>query len=206
MKKIAKLLGLDESASEDAILAAIGDRQGKVAASVGLKADALHDDIVKAIEAVVGDRGKLAVAAGLKADASTEEVVAAMEKAGDGMVPASSFQQLQTDFNKLKDSVETEKVETVVAAAIEAGKVTPANRDWAMKHAKSDLKGFQEFVANAPVIAASQFGDRELPGSADEDPNAIAASAQLYQDEQAKLGRTVSMSAAVMHVQSQKKK
>jgi len=42
-----------------------------------------------------------------------------------------------------------------VAAAIKAGKITPAQREWAEKYALSDPEGFRLFVAKAPQVAPS---------------------------------------------------
>lgn len=202
MKKIAAALGLDDSASEDAILAAIGSRSAAIAAAAGLKADASHEEVVKSVGALLLATGKVAVAAGLKSDASADEVVAAMAKT----VPAAQVASLQTELTTLKAGLKTKEVDELVSAAMKAGKVSPANEAWARGYCEKDPEGFKAFAANAPVLVGTQLGDKTDPPETDLDPNAIAAKAQAYMAEQAKLGITVSASAAVDHVQQQASK
>jgi len=201
MNSIAKALGLADGASSDAILAALNDRHGKIAAAVGLKADAALNDIVTAAAAAVAVLGTAAQAAGLKADAGVDDVVAAMAK----NAPMSLVTGLQAEVKTLKETLERKGVEDVVSAALKEGKIAPAQEGWARNYAKADLAGFKAFVENQPQLTKVQLGDREVPANQELDANAIAA-AQLYQDEQAKLGRTVTMADAVTHVEAEQAK
>lgn len=202
MNSIAKALGLADNASSDAILAALNDRHGKIAAALGLKADAAFGDIVTAAGAAIAALGTVAQAAGLKADAGVDEVVAAMA----GNAPMSVVTSLQAEVKTLKDTLEGKGVEDVVSAALKAGKIAPAQEAWARTYAKANLAGFNAFVENQPQLTKVQLGDREVPANQELDANAIAAAAQLYQDEQAKLGRVVTMTDAVTHVEAEQAK
>lgn len=209
MKTIALALGLAESASAETILAAINANQGKIAVAAGLKVDAKLDDVVAAVGVLVADRGRVAVAAGLQADAKPDDVITAVTAsvggAGD-MVPKASFDKLSVDFNDLKKSLTSKGAEEAVAAAIDAGKVSPASKAWAMKRATADLADFNEFVANAPVLLGTQLGDKAVTAAAEQDPNAIAASATKYQAEQQAAGRVMSYAEAVTAVVAAGKK
>lgn len=203
MNAIAKALGLADGASSDAILAALNDRHVKIAAAAGLKADASLDAIVTAVAAAVAGMGTIAAAAGLEAGAGADEVVAAMARS----VPMAMVTELQSQVKTLTEKLDSKDVEDVVSAAVAEGKIPPANEAWARNYAKADLDGFKAFVANAPVLTKVQLGDgKQVAASQELDAGTIAARAQAYQAEQAKVGITVSISAAVDHVQAQASK
>lgn len=200
MNAIARALGLADGASEAAILAALNERHGKVAAAVGLKPDASFDDVLKAAAAALAGLNAVAAAAGLQVGATSEQVVAAMAKS----VPMSMVTELQTQVKTLQQSIEGKEVAEAVAAAMQAGKVSPAQEAWARTYAKADLAGFKTFVDNAPVLVKTQLGDNaQIPAGHQLDANTIAARARAYQDEQAKAGITVSISDAVTHVEAE---
>lgn len=209
MKKIAKALGLADGVSETAILAAIEGQKtslGKIAVATGLKSEAKVDDVIKSITAAVEGHGKVAEACGLKADAKSDDVVAAIaavSKAGPKpgeSVPMAMFTETRDELAALKKTVISDKVEEAVTKAIAAGKVTPAQKDWATKYCTDDFEAFGLFVDAQPKIVGEQLGDQEAEVT-DQNANELADKAMAYQAEQGKLGRTVSMIAAVQHVQ-----
>lgn len=205
MKSVAKALGLADSASEDAILAALNDNRTRVAAAVGLKPEASFAEVVTAASALTSDRVALATAAGVKPEATTEEVVAAMAAGGKAgtTVPMTMFNELQGRFNTLAKTVGDAAVEDAVTAALDAGKLTPANKEWALNYCRADPSGFKTFVDAQPVLTGAQLGDRNTPkDDAGDDPVKLAASAQVYQDEQGKAGRVISFAEAVVAVQA----
>lgn len=126
----------------------------KLALALGLKADATLDEIVAAQAAQTARLGAIAAAAGLTPNATDAEIAAA--KAGlvdpTKYVPISELQAANARLDKLESESATAAASAAVDAAIAAGKVTPANRDWAMGYAKKDLAGFQAFSGNAPVV------------------------------------------------------
>lgn len=208
MKAIAKLLGLPETATEADITGAITASREAIAVAAGLDKATSFAAIGTAVAAFVADAGRVAVAAGLKAGARTDEVIAAMANPGEGAwVPKSSFDKLSADFDTFRGTVSKDKVDQVVAAAIEAGKVAPAQKDWATQYATRDLADFEKFVAAAPVLTGTQLGAGGNPEGGDDqdDPLAISAAAHQYIDEEAKAGRNVSIAAAVVHVRDRKK-
>lgn len=136
---IAKL-GLAEGATEDDVLAKIGELVAGPA-----EVEVVAKDVIEVL--------------GLEDGATVSSVVASinvLKQAPEGMVPVA-------EFNKLKDQVHQGVVTDVVAKAIATGKVTPDQKDWATKYATKDLDGFNEYVAKAPQVVPIS----KLPGKQD---------------------------------------
>jgi phage I-like protein len=139
LKTIALALGLPETATEADILAVCGTL---TATQTSMKA--------------------IAASVGLADTADNTAICAAVTKAkADGepdpskYVPLSVVTALQTQVNALTTGAATDKAVLAVDAAIEAGKVTPANREWALGYAAKDPAGFAEFVGKAPAVLSS---------------------------------------------------
>jgi len=79
-------------------------------------------------------------------------------------VPASALADLQLEVNALKNSTADDKALQAVNAAIEAGKLTPALKDWAIALHKSSPEQFAAYVGSAPVVL--QPGKSGLAGKA----------------------------------------
>lgn len=208
MNAIAKALGLADNASEAAIIAAITGNQQKIAAAAGLKADAAFDAIVASVAGAVAAVGKIAVAAGLKAEATTDEVVTALSTSASQTVPMTMFNDVKTQLNTLQASIEQRNIDELITGAMLEGKVSPATEPWARNYCKADLAGFKQFLTTAPKLAGTpQLGeDGKVVDPGEMDANALAASARAYQDEQSKLGNSITFSAAVVHVRDTPKK
>lgn len=203
MDKIAKALGLAENASQDTILAAINDRHTKLAAAVGLKSDAKFDDIVASAKSAAAGVVKIAAAVGLGADAKVEDIAAAAAGKSSGFVPVEQFTELKTKLETLTASVSQREIDEAVKGAMDAGKVSPSQEDWARTYAGKDLEGFKSYVASAQVLVKPQGkGGQPVAAAGDLAPHEIAARAQAYQAEQEKAGLTVDIVAAVEHVTS----
>lgn len=79
------------------------------------------------------------------------------------------------------------EAEDAVALALTAGKVTPAQKDWALKYATADLAGFKSFVEKAPVVVPlkgiSPEGNQGSGGTAPE----VAAVDAWFENESAEV-------------------
>ena len=83
------------------------------------------------------------------------------------LVPMELFQAVSSQLAKLQAEQGQEKASGIVASAIKAGKLPPAQRDWAVSYASRDLAGFKAFIDGAPVIVpASHDGAVSRPGQA----------------------------------------
>ncbi|NBB17042.1 hypothetical protein GVN21_16875 [Caulobacter sp. SLTY] len=142
--QLAETLGLQAGATEAQILAAltttttsaasaattvIATALGPIASALGLKADAKPDDIVAAASAAVA----------AKADPSK-------------FAPMEVVTALQGQVKALTEGQAVASASAEVDGAIAAGKLAPAQKDWALSYATADLAGFKTFVAGSPVI------------------------------------------------------
>lgn len=139
MKKIAKALGLDENADEDAICTSI--------AALNTAFDQSKASLTAA-----------ATALGLKEGATSEELTAAATAAGKAQpdpkafVPMAMFAEVKDKLDGLVKDTAEDRAAASVQAAMEAGKVTPVQKDWALTLAKSDPKAFDEYLATATAV------------------------------------------------------
>jgi len=130
----------------------------------GLADDATEDKVVETVEAVVAknktlekqidEKSKKVVAKeviealDLKETDGVSTVVAsihALKQSGKGTVSREEFDKIQNDLRK-RDADE------IVAKALDTGKITPDQKDWATEYAERDLDGFKVFVSKATVV------------------------------------------------------
>ena len=171
MDKIALALGLKADASADAILAAataLATALGTVALAAGLEKTAKPEEIEGAITALKTDTGKIVTALGLDVSAKTNDVVALAGKLKDAKpgepdptkwAPVSAMKALQDQLNALSTTVTTDKATAKVDEAIKAGKLIPAQRDWALTLAAKDMPAFESYLENAVALTASQMAN-----------------------------------------------
>ena len=160
LKKLAKLLGLKEDASEaqvdrKAVEAKLKEKPlAKVAEAVGLKEDAKEPEILEAIRAKdkPPEKEKEVIACKevldaleLKEGSDKSEVVATIHalKQGKG---------LPERVAALEKEIATDRREALVAKAMAEGKIAPAQKEWAEAYAEKDPKGFEIFIAKAPQV------------------------------------------------------
>jgi phage I-like protein len=132
MKDLLKLLGLSEDAKEEAAIAAVNK----------LKI-ALEGKTV-----IIANKGVLD-ALGLAESATESEIVAtilAMKQSH------TKIDDVVKELNTLKAGLIQRDADGAVEMAMKEGKVTPAQKDWALDYAKRDLEGFKVFVSKAPVV------------------------------------------------------
>lgn len=143
-----------------------------------LKADASETEITEKVTALSAAKGKsdvdvLDVYAKL---AEKEQSVAALStQVGNPdpakFVPVEQVAALQADFNALKASVETDKKDALITAALSQGKLSPALKDWAKSLSVEALSAYLE---KAPAMAALSG---EPQAKTDPDQNVVALSA-----------------------------
>ena len=83
----------------------------------------------------------------------------------------AEFERTLTELNALKADRARERAAHTVDEAIRAGKIVPAQREWAIAYCAADARGFQAFAAKQPSIVGENLG---LGGPADR-PTAAAA-------------------------------
>jgi phage I-like protein len=73
-------------------------------------------------------------------------------------VAIAEFERALTELNALKAQRARERATHTVEDAIRAGKLTPAQREWAIAYCAADARGFQAFVAKQPSIIGENVG------------------------------------------------
>lgn len=118
-----------------------------------LPADATAAQVVEAINALVADAGSAEpVLNSIFADLNVTDGPAAraaimkLQKP-----PAFSDSEVAAMQNRLA-ALEGERMAVMVNDAITAGKLAPAQKDWALNYGKQDPKGFEAYLANAQQI------------------------------------------------------
>ena len=190
--KLCALLGLKPEATEQEMLAGMGAVEAalKVAATVREKLALKPEDDVAAAASSWQPRAKevlpkrLLDVLGLAAGATVSDAEAAIA----AMKPAAEqFQAVRTELNEVKAKLLARETEELVASALKAGKVTPAQKEWAAAYAARDPEGFKTFLAKAPVIVKPGYmGIKTDPaGKGGIDPVQASINAQLGVSDEA---------------------
>jgi phage I-like protein len=133
MKKLLALLGLAETATED---------EASVALNNLITAN-------QSAETVIAQNKATVEALGLKPDATASEItgtIMAMKQTHSQHGDLAGTVAELTNKLALRDAAEA------VEVALHSGKITPAQKPWAIDYATKDLAAFQVFVNKAPVI------------------------------------------------------
>jgi phage I-like protein len=135
----------------------------RVVELLGLSEDATEDDVIEAInklktsENTKKDEGGEAQSEGEGEGEKKEDEESLHSKTPDPSqyVPMSLYQELNNRLTNLEQTQAKKQADTLVSQAMSAGKITPAQKDWAVVYASRDPKGFGEFVSKAPVIVSA---------------------------------------------------
>lgn len=133
-----------------------------IAAALGLPATTTRAEAVTAIGTIMAAQAALtatASALGVAADADGAAIASAATtlKANAGGDPDPTKFVPVAHLKAVTDRLETidgERAEAAIASAIKAGKLAPAQRDWALGYFKKDQAAFASFIGTAPVILA----------------------------------------------------
>ncbi|MHC1792020.1 phage protease [Solidesulfovibrio sp.] len=153
---MSKRLGLPETATPQVIETAVADALAAVhdtAKALGLTGPVKPAQLAAcAKDLVSAKQGQTQTA---EADPTTH-------------VPMSEFQAVASRLKALETSLTTDKASAAVEAAMAAGKITPAGKDWALGYASKDLAGFEAYVAVAPaIVTPGKGGANGQPPKAD---------------------------------------
>ena len=140
-------LALSASAGETEVLAAIG----------ALKATASEGEKVLA---------SARTTLGLAADVDGEAVLAAVAQAKTAtepdpakFVPITALTEVRNELATIRE----EKVLAMVDQAVASGKLTPGQKDWAIRLGKKDVGELQSFLGTAPVFeGAKTHADKKV--------------------------------------------
>ena len=93
----------------------------------------------------------------LRASAHASEIAAHAHDPAH-YVAIAEFERALTELNALKLERTRERAAHTVEDAIRAGKVVPAQREWAIAYCAADARGFAAFVAKQPSILGGDSG------------------------------------------------
>jgi phage I-like protein len=148
MKGLLSALGLPETATEQEAIAVVNKLQQSLQ--------------------IVANKAVLD-ALGLKEGATESEVT------GTIMAMKQSHGQagnLAEQVRTLSSKIAERDANDAVTLAINDGKITPAQKDWALDYAKRDIEGFKVFVSKAPKVIitdkVADEGGQKAEGSLDE--------------------------------------
>ena len=136
---------------------------------LGLGADSTTDELLEAVRELT-EKKQLPVeqAAGDHSDA------ACARGAGTGTatnaahyVPVEQFEKVLTELNRLQAARCREQAERAVDNAARDGRLSPAQRDWAISYCQGDPSGFARFIANqSPLLTmVGRTGGAEVHAS-----------------------------------------
>lgn len=157
LKELAKLLGLGEDATGEQVMEALKaclEENKSLKESAEAAKQQPPDDDGK----VVANK-EVCELLGLQAGAATADVTAAIMALKGGIVGGVNLvEQVKALEGKLADRDAEEAVEM----ALKAGKITPAQREWAKGYALKNLEDFRGFVEKAPqVVPMGDVGGSE---------------------------------------------
>lgn len=123
-----------------------GEEVEKLKSFLGLGPDA--ED--QAVWAGVGEFCRnLAAILKLPAEATAAQI---LEAAQTGQQKAQQLAAVEKELQQLKSRLAAETTAQAVEEALKAGKITPAQKGWALEYYRQDPGGFQTFVARAPQL------------------------------------------------------
>jgi phage I-like protein len=158
-----------------------GETMEELKCLVGLNPEAGEDEVGARVLEVFRE---LAAALDLEGEARADCWLGALEalKAGARRLP-----QVQEELEVLKERLARETADRVVEEALKAGKVAPAQKDWALEYYRLDPEGFRSYLARAPKVVPAgevlQFLQEDQPGHLLPEELALCRSLNLAPDE-----------------------
>ena len=155
LKALRQALGLPDDADKDAILAACKKNRGNTTSAASALAPLASN--LKLAEGTSVEDIVVAACSALAATGTPDP---------SQFVPMSMFVEMRNKVSILETNSAKDKAETTVADAMAAGKVTPAQKDWALAYASQDPAGFKSFVEKtAPIVSPGTSGLQGVPGA-----------------------------------------
>ena len=176
-------LGTDFSTEEEPPMTLLQ----QLLASLGLAKETSEADVLTAVAALKAKADQV--------DGLNAKVAALSSQAPDPakFVAVETMASLQAEVAALTSQINGDKVTQVVEAALTAGKLLPAQKDWALSLGKANLAALTEYVEKTPAIAA--LGGMQTDGK-DLGKDVTAALTADEQKVAAQLGLTAEQFAA----------
>jgi phage I-like protein len=169
LQQLCEMLGLDDDASPEEALAAV-----RALGEDARRDDNEDDDENNGRDGAQGN------------DCADDRGADAMQAGADPAryVAVAQFQRVLGELNQLRVAHARERAERAVEDAIKAGKLIPAQRQWAISYCQADFKGFGAFAARQPAAFGGAF-ESAAAATFTPSPPALAATAALTATETA---------------------
>jgi phage I-like protein len=115
---------------------------------LGTAQEATAEDILARIRELLDGTG----GGGDDDDGAGDSVAASRGANPAHYVGMAQFQSTLTELNQLRAERAREQAEHAVDEALRAGKLVPAQREWAIEYCQADNRGFAQFVARQPAL------------------------------------------------------
>jgi phage I-like protein len=126
----------------------------KLCALLGIAESASSVEIIDAVRTLAEHKPSNLATMPRAAGSPTAEVHG--EDGQEHFVPAAQFQQTLTALNSLQAARAYERAEHAVSEALRAGKLVPAQRDWAIAYCTLDFQDFSKFISRQPTLALGE--------------------------------------------------
>ena len=166
-----------------------------IASALKLEDGASAEDIATAAAAAAArpeqiDLAPIATALGVEGEPTVEQLATAAAQAKAGVFDATKYVPIETHqaLQERIDKADEDSATAAVDAAILAGKIAPANRDWGIGYATKDRAAFDKFVGATPAILKPGEDDATASSKKDadslsEEEKAIAANLGLSEEQ-----------------------
>ena len=182
-KELAKLLGLPEDATEEQITEALTTALAELK-----KLKEGGKEPLPGSEETVANKAVCELL-GLKSGAATSDVTAKIMELKGGVIDGVN---VVAELKALKDTMAQRDAEEAVTHALKAGKITPAQKEWATSYALSSPKGFADFVEKAPQVVPMgqllQDGPEKPEAGMDEATRLVCKQLGVSEDDVKKYG------------------
>ena len=127
--------------------------QAQLREMLGLTIDTTPEMIVEEVRKVLGARdARIVATANTRAAGASTTIEESIVADPARYVPIEQFESTVTELNQLRAATARERAAMRVDVAMKAGKIVPAQREWAIAYCQANADGFESFVARQPAL------------------------------------------------------
>jgi len=141
------------SASEEHRGNMIETTEAKLCELLGLEKGSTPEMIVEEVRRALGTDAARSAATEITTEATSPHAAAQGIVADPARyVPIEQFETALTELNQLRAATARERAAFRVDAAMKAGKIVPAQREWAIAYCQANANGFESFISRQPAM------------------------------------------------------
>jgi phage I-like protein len=166
LKQFTREQALAESDRDQIEGAAMDDLEAQLRKLFGLSEDATADEIVAKVYTLLNEKRESTEGAATADGGTVRSTESGTIADPARYVTIGEFESVLTELNRLRAASSRERAGFLVDAAMQAGKIVPAQREWAIAYCQANLRGFEDFVARQPAVVTGVAGSFEGAPSA----------------------------------------